>query len=66
MSNSASPVGALPPGWTQQKTEDGRTYYFNASKNATQWERPVDSQFTQTLKKNFMFHVSEKIDVKVA
>jgi len=32
---------ALPPGWTKVVTGDGQPYYWNESKNITQWEKPV-------------------------
>lgn len=31
---------ALPPGWVQVSTKDGKPYYWNEEKNITQWERP--------------------------
>ncbi|KAL1514521.1 hypothetical protein AB1Y20_003619 [Prymnesium parvum] len=32
---------ALPPGWSESKTEDGHTYYWNMHTNETSWSRPV-------------------------
>ena len=32
---------ALPEGWVEQKTEDGKTYYYNRDFEMTQWSRPT-------------------------
>ena len=31
----------LLPGWKSATTPDGRTYYYNAGRQETRWERPV-------------------------
>jgi hypothetical protein len=45
-SSCATPVtvsypAALPAGWKQKTTPDGRTYYYMRGSKATQWERPT-------------------------
>lgn len=31
---------ALPPGWSEERTEDGTQYFFNAKTGQSSWERP--------------------------
>ncbi|XP_065840112.1 rho GTPase-activating protein 15-like isoform X2 [Oscarella lobularis] len=49
-----SPVGSLPPppddndgilplGWVELKSDDGETYYYNKTKDISQWEKPAMS-----------------------
>jgi hypothetical protein len=38
--SSGSGLGALPPGWSQKTTPDGKIYYINHISNTTTWERP--------------------------
>ena len=33
--------GDLLPGWTEHISPNGLTYYYNASTNQSQWDRPV-------------------------
>jgi CAP-Gly domain/WW domain/F-box-like/DHR-2, Lobe C len=33
--------GKLPPGWLSAVSANGRVYYFNATTETTQWEKPV-------------------------
>ena len=37
----AAAATPLPPGWTEYKNQEGRSYYYNSSTKITQWERPV-------------------------
>ena len=30
----------LPPGWSEQKTADGKTYYFNKKTKKSVWKKP--------------------------
>ena len=34
-------VPALPEGWEEFFTDDGKAYYFNEAKNLTVWQRPT-------------------------
>lgn len=37
---SSSGGGSLPAGWSECRTPDGQVYYYNATTNVTQWDRP--------------------------
>ena len=37
----AAAATPLPPGWTEYKNQEGRSYYYNTTTKITQWERPV-------------------------
>ena len=32
---------SLPPGWTEHTTDSGEVYYYSASTQQTQWDRPA-------------------------
>jgi hypothetical protein len=36
-----SPVSPLPDNWTEHKTADGQTYYYNTISKESQWDRPA-------------------------
>jgi hypothetical protein len=36
-------VAKLPPAWTQLKTEEGHTYYYNESTGVTTWDFPLEA-----------------------
>eukprot|EP01134_Creolimax_fragrantissima_P001928 CFRG1928T1 len=38
--NSNPNLGALPPGWEERRTHDGRIFYVNHIERTTQWEDP--------------------------
>ena len=44
VSTLAMPVSeVLPQGWVEQRTADGKAYYWNVVENSTQWEKPTES-----------------------
>ncbi|KAK2960584.1 putative Serine/threonine-protein phosphatase [Blattamonas nauphoetae] len=49
---------ALPDGWTEEVTEDGRAYYFNAHTNQSMWEHPLDQHY----KRLYQQEKQKKID----
>lgn len=35
-----APTAAKPPAWTEYKTDDGHSYWYNAATGVSQWDRP--------------------------
>ena len=40
-SATPSPISPLPDGWSEHKTQDGRTYFYNSFTNQSQWTVPT-------------------------
>jgi outer membrane protein assembly factor BamB len=43
VAEASSPAPAsLPEGWTEQKSDNGKTYYFHQKTGKSSWKRPTD------------------------
>ena len=45
-SATPSPLSPLPDGWSEHKTSDGRTYFYNSFTNQSQWTVPTSAMPT--------------------
>jgi colicin import membrane protein len=42
----AGALGPLPLGWEEQKTADGKTFFYNKTTGKSKWKRPTDAEAT--------------------
>ena len=42
-SATPSPLSPLPDGWSEHKTQDGRTYFYNSFTNQSHWTAPTSA-----------------------